>query len=408
MAERHLSILVALHGGSLSGVDTYAEQIAAAGVAASHNVTLVAVGEDLAAEVRDRLGNEQVRVIATGPLGRSAWRNAARKVPTFALKEMQAQLESGLKRLGERFDVAHLNHPALASAARPYSGRVVVGAWFYPHRAGERMVQTWLHTGAVFPRSAAFAVKGLSHYWNDRRGYLASDCVVAPTELLTAQLAGMGLPAVACPLPGRRPESASGADENGNGAVNARRRVAICCGDLSHPRKNVGAGIRAIGYAARDGMAIDLDLIGRKAEFHAAELHALPRSVHVFMPGPLPRDRVDDRLRRADLLLVPSLYEEWGYVATEAVLAGTPVVAFPVYPFVEILPPPLGLCAEDMSSEALARALVLVLEHGAERSLVAKAAERAFGAEAVGSRLTKIWSGVAPQAGRASMAEAKR
>ena len=407
MAERQLSILVALHSGSLSGVDTYAEQLAAAGVAASHKVTLVAVGEDLAAEIRDRLGNDQVRVIATNRLGRSAWRNAGRQLPTFALMEMEAQLGNCLKGLGERFDVAHLNHPALASAARPCSDRVVVGAWFYPHHARGRMVQTWLHTGAVFPKSAAFAIKGLSHYWNDRRGYRSSDCVVAPTELLAAQLSSMGLNAVACPLPGRRPETARDPDENGPVAANARRRVAICCGDLSHPRKNVDAGIRAIGLAARDGMAIDLELIGRKAEFLAAELHALPQSVHVFTPGPLPRDQVDDRLRRADVLLVPSLYEEWGYVATEAVLAGTPVVAFPVYPFVEILPPPFGLCADDMSSEALARALQQVLDNGADRSFVAKAAERAFGTEAVGSRLTKIWSGAAVETGRASMVSAK-
>lgn len=269
------------------------------------------------------------------------------------------------------------------------------------------MVQTWLHTGALFPKSAAFAIKGLSHYWNDRRGYRASDCVVAPTELLAAQLAELGLPAVACPLPGHRRDTASEADENGHMPANARRRVAICCGDLSHPRKNVRAGIRAIGLAARDGMAIDLELIGRKAEFLAAELHALPQSVHVFTPGALARDQVDDRMRRANVLLVPSLYEEWGYVATEAVLAGTPVVTFPVYPFVEILPPPLGLCAEDMSSEALARALEQVLDHGADRSFVAKAAERAFGIEAVGSRLTTIWSGVAVEASRASMAGAK-
>jgi hypothetical protein len=74
---------------------------------------------------------------------------------------------------------------------------------------------------------------------------------------------------------------------------------------------------------------------------------------------------------------------------------------------VETLPPPLGLCADDMSSEALARALEQVLDHGADRSFVAKAAERAFGTQAVGARLTKIWSGVAVEAGRPSLAGAK-
>jgi len=89
---------------------------------------------------------------------------------------------------------------------------------------------------------------------------------------------------------------------------------------------------------------------------------------------------------------VPSLYEEWGYVATEALLSGTPVVAFPVYPFVEILEAPLGLCADGTSPAALARVLARVLEGEVDRSLVAATAEERFGPEAIGQRLTAIWS----------------
>ena len=141
-------------------------------------------------------------------------------------------------------------------------------------------------------------------------------------------------------------------------------------------------------------MKLSLELVGHNADVLSAELNALPPSVHVLAPGALPRDQVDDRLRSTDVLMVPSLYEEWGYVATEAALSGTPVVAFPVYPFVEILAAPLGVCAKDMSSEAMARALSLVLLSESSRSLVASEAERRFGAEAVGARLSEIWSGV--------------
>ena len=392
---KQLSVLVALHHGNLSGVETYAEQVAATGAAASHRVTLVALGADLADKLHgSRAGNADIRVVATEPLPRSGWRSAARQLPTFSLMEAQALLEASLRRLGKRFDVAHLNHPALAKAARPYADRVVVGGWFYPHNPRERMVETWRHTGAIFPKSAAFALKGLSHYWNDRQGYAASDCVVAPTELLAAQLESIGIHAIACPPPGRRVEADPNLIQGNFRRAEGRRQVTVICGNLAHPRKNIRAGIRAVGLLARSGMKLNLELIGHNADALSAELNALPPSVHVQAPGVLPRERVDDSLRSTDVLLVPSLYEEWGYVATEATLSGTPVVAFPVYPFVEILTAPLGMCAKDMSSEALARALTHVLLSEGSRSVVASAAERRFGAEAVGERLSEIWSGV--------------
>ncbi len=398
MIKRQLSVLVALHGGTFSGVDTYAEQIAAVGADASHCVTLIGLGEGVAPELRGRIGSDRIRVVATGPLSRSGLRSTARLLPTFALVEMQAELGRTLSRLGERFDVAHLNHPALAGAARPHANRVVVAAWFYPHRPRARLVETWRHTGASFPKSAGLALKGLSHYCNDRQGYAASDCVVAPTELLAAHLETLGLPAIACPPPSRAPETSWDLISE-DGRRSMARRVTICCGDLSHPRKNVRSAIMAVGLLASSGMEVELELIGRNADRLRVELGALPASVRVIAAGPLQRDQVHVRLRHSDVLLVPSLYEEWGYVATEAAVAGTPVVAFPVYPFVEILSAPLGVCAGDMGTDALAEALRLALESDATRAVVASIAERRFGAETVGRRLTEIWSGVSASAG---------
>jgi len=68
------------------------------------------------------------------------------------------------------------------------------------------------------------------------------------------------------------------------------------------------------------------------------------------------------------------------------------VVAFPVYPFIEMLGAPLGLCADGMSPAALARALWQVLDGEVDRSLIAATADARFGAEAIGKRLTATWS----------------
>jgi len=392
MEKRPLSVLVALLGGNLSGVETYAEQIASAAATASHRVTLVAVGRDLADAAATHLGGG-VRVIASDPMPLSRWRAAARQVPTLALIEMQALLDSRLRALGERFDVAHLNHPALAGTARRYADRVIVGAWFYPHRPRARFTDTWRHTGAQFPRSAGLAVKGLSHYWNDRLGYSACDCVVAPTEMFAEQLRSIGIPALACPPPCRPPALATDQTRELRRRSGQGRRVTICCGDLSHPRKNVRAGIRAVGILAAAGMPIDLELIGGNADSLGAEIRALPSSVDVDTPGRLSREQVEARLRNTDVLAMPSLYEEWGYVATEALLCGTPVVAFPVYPFVEMLASPLGSSARSMSPDDFALDIGRVLEAGSSRSTVRSAALRTFGPEAVEAKLSRIWAG---------------
>ena len=396
MDENHLSVLVALHTGNLSGIETYAEQIAAAAAEGPNHVTLVAVESEVSDGLSARLG-AGVRVITCDPLPSAGWRLAARQVPTVALMELQALLGRRLQLLGERFDVAHLNHPALAATARPYADRVVVGGWFYPHRPRQRLVETWRHTGSRFPKSAGLAVKSLSHYWNDRRGYSASDCVVAPTQLLADQLRSLGIAAVTCPPPGGRVTAGghTGAIRDGSG----RRRIVMCCGDMSHPRKNIRAGIRAVRILAAAGMPIDLELIGSKTEALAEDVRALPASVRVVAPGRLSRERVADRLKSADVVVVPSLYEEWGYIATEAMLAGTPVVAFPVYPFVEILAGPLGRAAASMTPDSLAVAIKEVLESDVSRTSVAAYAARAFGSEAVGARLSEIWSGRGRSAG---------
>jgi glycosyltransferase involved in cell wall biosynthesis len=190
-------------------------------------------------------------------------------------------------------------------------------------------------------------------------------------------------------------------------AADGIRRVTICCGDLAHPRKNVAAGVRAVGLLAQAGMSIELELVGGNAPVLAGVLDSLPASVRVVAPGRLVPEAVEARLMQTDLMLIPSLYEEWGYVVTEAVLLGTPVVAFPVYPFIEVLSPPLGRCAVDMGIGALADAMKATLEDHAGRAVVKAAAGLKFGAFAVGQRLDEIWSGGRPLRPEAPLANAR-
>jgi glycosyltransferase involved in cell wall biosynthesis len=386
-----LHVMVGVYGGGQTGIDTYAEHLAAAAASLAARVTLIATDARAAISVRDRLPG--VRVVDLGlppPTRREA--RLIRLWPRHAAKRIARALRT--TRLDERADIAHLNHPALAPAARHSAGRVVVAGWFYPHSRRGRALETWRHTGGRFPHSAALVLKGFSHYANDARGYKEADGVVAATQQLTRQLRAQGLRAFHLAPPARLlhgrsiphcsiPPSA--------GEV----KLAVCAGNLGHPRKNVLAAVSAAGFLARRDRTVRLELIGGNADALHAALASLPAQVEVSVRGLLPPAAVHEALAAADGFLLPSLFEEWGYVAVEAALQGTPVIAFPVYPFGEMLSIPFGRCSEDMSPEGLAAAVDATLRDGADRGAVARAAEARFGTETTASRLEMIWSELA-------------
>jgi glycosyltransferase involved in cell wall biosynthesis len=265
------------------------------------------------------------------------------------------------------------------------------------------MVETWRHTKGQTLRRVVITGKSVGHYRSDELGFRNSDLVVAPTAVLAEQLASRGIPAVTCFPPCgftpserasaglRSPARAADADGPRQGRPDGLVRLVTCCGDLGHPRKNVKAALEAAGCLARRGIAVEYELIGGNAAAVRATVDALPPGVRVAFSGLLEPAEVYERVGAADVFVFPTLFDEWGYVVPEALICGTPVASFPVYPYRHVLTEDLGRVAGDMTPESLARAI-----EGARtipRERVARRAEELFGLAAVGRRLTEIWSG---------------
>ncbi len=392
--SRTVRVLVGVHGGGFTGIDTYAEQLAVTAAEVAAEVVLLATTRPVAEALRRRVGS-RVQVADLG-LGPTTPRQARlfRLSPTAARRHLERGLAPALTRWAGGIDVVHLNHPPLATVARGTGGRVVVAGWFHPHAATGRMVETWRHTGRRLPRSAAMAVKALGHYRNDVRGYRAADCITTPTEELASALRRKGLPARRLVPPAAPPLQPPGAAETGDGGRGDRLRLVVCCGDLGHPRKNVAAALAAAGELAERGRPSLLTLVGRNAEALRRDIDRLPSGAEVVAVGSLPPADVAAQFRAADVLLLPSLFEEWGYVAVEAALQGTPVVAFPVYPFAEMLVPPVGRTAGSLAVGALADAVAKSMLRRAPRAEVAAAAAARFGAAAVAAELEALWSAI--------------
>jgi hypothetical protein len=70
-----LRVCVAIQDDGLSGIETYAEQVAIASATAGHATTLIVTTKEVASAVRERLGSlETLRIVDAGIKPRSAAR----------------------------------------------------------------------------------------------------------------------------------------------------------------------------------------------------------------------------------------------------------------------------------------------------------------------------------------------
>lgn len=394
--KKALRVCVAIQDDGLSGIESYAEQVAIASATAGHDTTLIVTTKEVAHAVRARLaGFESLKVVDTGIKPRTpAVVLADRLVPQLHTQRIGDAFVRTLKKQGVAYDVIHLNRPGLAPWASPFGARLFVAGWFFPHAAGPRLAETWRHTRGFLPRRALITAKALSYYAGDQRGYRAATSVVTCTEMLASQLRSQGLRAVACPPPVRVPRheaSEYGPLPSRDGALH----LLVCAGDLSHPRKNLNDAIRAAGLLARPGRPVIMRAVGANSD----SLEPKARRVKLVngarfelqSMGILSPSEVQREMRRSHALVLPSLYEEWGYVAIESILSGTPVISYPVYPFADLLTGGLGVVAEERSPIALAAAIERGLGLPRGQALV-KAGEARFGSRALGALLTRIWT----------------
>src|SRR5512133_352012 len=347
LRPRPLRILVGVQDEGSNGIETYAEQVAIAGCRAGHEVTLLTTVPSIADQVQRRMGEVQFDVVTLDLSPLSARRRYLERLwPQLQTDRVGSALHVSAKGKlrGRVFDAIHLNRAALAPYVDKLAKRVYVAGWFYPHDLSARAHETWQHARGPVLRRSVITAKSLCFFRADEIGYRAATEVVACTETLAAQLRGLGLRATACPPPIR--VSPFQADDADHSAVDTWRLL-ICGADLSHPRKNLIDAVRALAKLAKSNRRITLRAIGQNPELLIREAVNLPENVSLEVLGPKSPQEVHHEMRCAHLLVLPSLYEEWGYVVVESILNGTPVVTYPVYPFADMLDGGLGVVASE-------------------------------------------------------------
>jgi glycosyltransferase involved in cell wall biosynthesis len=157
------------------------------------------------------------------------------------------------------------------------------------------------------------------------------------------------------------------------------RRVLLSLQRLS-PIKNVETSLHSVRELLVQGIDQFILLVGGDGP-DQDRLKALAGRLglhdHVRFLGFIPEDQVGGFLSLADVFLFPSLFETFGIVLAQAMAAGLPIVASNTSSIPEVVQDgQTGLLSPPTDPKALARNIRRLLEDGALRERMGKAARR--------------------------------
>jgi glycosyltransferase involved in cell wall biosynthesis len=155
--------------------------------------------------------------------------------------------------------------------------------------------------------------------------------------------------------------------------------------DLDDPRKQVLWMVRALKSL---GAPATLTLIGEASDELRHAVGELPFEAHVV--GALPRDEALELMQQHDIFLFASALDDWGYVVSEAMVAGLAVVAPGIPPFAEMLGD-TGTLYPAGDARAFVQGIQLLISRLIDaRAETQRRAAAAFSREAFVARLREI------------------
>jgi glycosyltransferase involved in cell wall biosynthesis len=156
---------------------------------------------------------------------------------------------------------------------------------------------------------------------------------------------------------------------------------------------------KGVDYLLRAVALVDgvrLDVVGEgplRADYErlARELEIDER---VQFHGFLPKPELAERMRRAELFVLASRFENNPCVVLEAMASGLPVVATRVGGLPELVDETSGILAEPGDPESIAARIGEALDRSFDRAAIARRATERYGREAVGAALSAVYEEV--------------
>ncbi|NWF56399.1 MAG: glycosyltransferase family 4 protein [Syntrophaceae bacterium] len=180
-----------------------------------------------------------------------------------------------------------------------------------------------------------------------------------------------------------------------NGARKEANRV-LFVGNTDDPKKGVGYLLEAMTFLPE---RVNLTIVDEGAPFktHAPDVaRKLGIQRRVTFTGKLSPEALRREYQKAQLTAVPSLYEGFGLPAAESMACGTPVVATSAGALPEVVGEDgAGILVPPRNPQALATAILQVLEDGGQRERMAEAGrervENLFSWRKVAERTVEVY-----------------
>jgi glycosyltransferase involved in cell wall biosynthesis len=180
-----------------------------------------------------------------------------------------------------------------------------------------------------------------------------------------------------------------------NGSKRVQENRILFVGSLS-PMKGMPFLLQALAHLQTKRQNWQLDIVGdgsARGEYERMVMK-LGLTAKVIFHGLRSKPEVAEFMRKADLLVLPSLVETFGVVAAEALAVGIPVLATRCGGPEEFVTDEVGLLIPPGNTEALLNGLDYMLNHFEKfksDQISSYAAER-FSLQRVGEKLNKIYS----------------
>jgi glycosyltransferase involved in cell wall biosynthesis len=224
----------------------------------------------------------------------------------------------------------------------------------YPAHFGQRWIRYMKSVAPATVRSAAAIICGSEHSKND----LVEAYKISPAKVHVVPYG----------VDHQRFRPGLALDKVWAAQVGIQAGYVLHVGELSH-RKNIPALLNAVAHLRSLGKWGSRQLVLAGAEspgmLGGDEVHKtidrLQLAANVVLAGRVPDEHLPGLYANASLLVMPSLYEGFGFPVLEAMAAGTPVVASNTSSLPEVAGTAAVLVAPG-DTVALAEAMISVLE----------------------------------------------
>lgn len=213
----------------------------------------------------------------------------------------------------------------------------------------------WLHEANAGLDLSRFG-RRIYHHW-ERQAVQAAHAVMAPSAALLRKLEFTG-PTLVLPPPMRAVAAAP---------PPSRRQIALI-GPMQ-PQKGVDTWVRSLNRVLRERSDAAAVLVGPDTPTapdglsmsrHVLSLLQPPLRSRLRYVGPLPHEATMQVVEQSALIVVPSLFESFSFVAAEAIMRGRPVIASNAVGLAEHLPQLATVPPGDIT--ALAEAQLAILD----------------------------------------------